>query len=94
MEEEIIRRFRLLFHRPLPSNNPGNLTMLAAMRRAPPYAGSGGGMPGKPICRYVREEHKAGQMGLPVSLEVGRVSAEADAVQGRSQNASMRRAHD
>ena len=23
----------------------------------PPYAGSGGGMPGKPICSYVREEH-------------------------------------
>ena len=27
----------------------------------PPYAGSGGGMPGKPICSYVREEHKPGK---------------------------------
>ena len=27
----------------------------------PPYAGSGGGMPGKPIRSYVREEHKPGK---------------------------------
>jgi hypothetical protein len=29
----------------------------------PPYAGSGGGMPGKPICSYVREpyRHKPGK---------------------------------
>jgi hypothetical protein len=27
----------------------------------PPYAGSGGGMPGKPICSYAREEHKPGK---------------------------------
>jgi hypothetical protein len=30
----------------------------------PPYAGSGGGMPGKPICSYVRVEpyrHKPGK---------------------------------
>ena len=45
----------------------------------PPYAGSGGGMPGQSMCSYVRVElsSQAGQraMGLPVSLEVGHVCA-------------------
>jgi hypothetical protein len=58
----------------------------------PPYAGIGGGMPGKPMRNYNAGRalsSQAGQraMGLPVSLEVGQilVSAKACRVPGTGQ---------